>query len=32
MNKTFQNILAICIAILPVNTIMIWYRLTQTKN
>jgi len=32
MNNTFRNILAICIAILPVNIIMIWYRLTQTEN
>ncbi|WP_298238432.1 CPBP family intramembrane glutamic endopeptidase [uncultured Algibacter sp.] len=32
MNKTFRNILAICIAILPINIIMIWYRLTQTEN
>jgi len=27
-----RNILAICIAILPINLIMIWYRLTQTEN
>ena len=32
MNKAFRNILAISIAILPINIIMIWYRLTQTKN
>jgi len=32
MNKTIRNILAICIAILPINIIMIWYRLTQTEN
>ncbi len=32
MNKTFKNLLAISIAILPVNGIMIWYRLTQTEN
>ena len=32
MNKTWRNILAICIAILPINIIMIWYRLTQTEN
>ena len=32
MNKTVRNILAISIAILPVNIIMIWYRLTQTEN
>ena len=32
MNKTFRNILAISIAILPINIIMIWYRLTQTDN
>jgi len=32
MNKTFRNILAISIAILPINIIMIWYRLTQTEN
>jgi len=32
MNKTLRNILAISIAILPINLIMIWYRLTQTEN
>ena len=32
MNTTFRNILAISIAILPINIIMIWYRLTQTEN
>ena len=32
MNKTIKNILAISIAILPINFIMIWYRLTQTEN
>jgi len=32
MNKTVRNILAISIAILPINIIMIWYRLTQTQN
>ena len=32
MNKTIKNILAISIAILPINIIMIWYRLTQTEN
>ena len=32
MNKTIRNILAISIAILPINFIMIWYRLTQTEN
>jgi len=32
MNKTFRNILAISIATLPINIIMIWYRLTQTEN
>ncbi len=32
MNKTLRNILAISIAILPVNIVMIWYRLTQTEN
>lgn len=31
MNKTFRNLLAISIAILPINLIMIWYRLTQTE-
>ena len=31
-NKLVRNILAISIAILPVNLIMIWYRLTQTEN
>lgn len=32
MTKTTKNILAISIAILPINLIMIWYRLTQTEN
>jgi membrane protease YdiL (CAAX protease family) len=32
MNKAIRNILAISIAILPINIIMIWYRLTQTEN
>ena len=32
MNKTIRNLLAICIAILPVNIWMIWYRLTQTES
>ena len=32
MNNTLKNILAICIAILPINIIMIWYRLTQVEN
>ena len=32
MNKTSRNILAISIAILPINIVMIWYRLTQTEN
>ena len=32
MNKILRNILAISIAILPINIIMIWYRLTQTEN
>ena len=32
MNKTLRNILAVSIAILPINLIMIWYRLTQTEN
>ncbi|MDH3495073.1 MAG: CPBP family intramembrane metalloprotease [Acidobacteriota bacterium] len=32
MNNTFRNIIAICIAVLPINLIMIWYRLTQTEN
>lgn len=32
MNTTFKNILTICIAILPINIIMIWYRLTQTDS
>jgi len=32
MSKAFKNILAICIAILPINIIMIWYRLGQTEN
>jgi membrane protease YdiL (CAAX protease family) len=32
MNNTLKNILAICISILPINIIMIWYRLTQVEN
>ncbi len=32
MSKTIRNILAISIAIFPINFIMIWYRLTQTEN
>jgi membrane protease YdiL (CAAX protease family) len=32
MSRTAKNILAICIAILPINFIMIWYRLVQTEN
>ncbi len=32
MTKIIRNILAISIAILPINLIMIWYRLTQTEN
>ncbi len=32
MNKTSRSILAISVAILPINLIMIWYRLTQTEN
>jgi membrane protease YdiL (CAAX protease family) len=31
-NRVLKNILAISIAILPINLIMIWYRLTQTEN
>lgn len=32
MNKKIRNIISISIAILPINLIMIWYRLTQTEN
>jgi hypothetical protein len=32
INKTSKNILAISIAVLPINLIIIWYRLTQTEN
>lgn len=32
MSKISRNILAISIAILPINILMIWYRLTQTEN
>jgi len=32
MSKAIKNIIAISIAILPINIIMIWYRLTQTEN
>ena len=32
MNESLRNIIAISIAILPINIAMIWYRLTQTEN
>jgi membrane protease YdiL (CAAX protease family) len=32
MSSTIKNLLAIGIAILPINLIMIWYRLTQTES
>lgn len=32
MSQKLKSILAICIGILPVNIIMIWYRLTQTES
>ena len=32
MNKAIRSIIGISIAILPINIIMIWYRLTQTEN
>jgi len=32
MNNTLRNVLAISIAILPINVLMILYRLTQTEN
>jgi hypothetical protein len=32
MKKVIRNIIAICFAILPICTIMIWYRLTQTES
>jgi len=32
MNRVLRNIVAISIAILPINIIMIWYRLTQTED
>lgn len=32
MNKAFKNILAISISVLPINIIMIWYRLVQTEE
>jgi membrane protease YdiL (CAAX protease family) len=32
MNKILKNIIAVGIAILPINLFMIWYRLTQTEN
>lgn len=32
MTRTARHILAISIAILPINLAMIWYRLTQTEN
>lgn len=31
MNERIRNILAICIGILPINSIMLWYRLTHTE-
>jgi membrane protease YdiL (CAAX protease family) len=31
-NLVSRNITAICIGILPINFIMIWYRLTQSEN
>ncbi len=32
MNRVLRNLLAVCIGILPINVMMIWYRLTQTEN
>ena len=32
MNRTLRNVLSVSIAVLPINIIMIWYRLTQTEN
>ena len=32
MSAAFKNLLAISIAVIPINAIMIWYRLTQTEN
>lgn len=32
MNYKIRSILAICIGILPISVIMIWYRLTQTET
>lgn len=32
MSKTLRNLIALGIAILPINGIMIWYRLSQTEN
>lgn len=32
MNKILRNILAVGIAILPINLFMIWYRMTQTED
>lgn len=32
MNQTLKNLLAIAVGILPINVIMIWYRLTQTDT
>ena len=32
MNKAIRSIIGISIAILPINIIMIWYRLTPTEN
>lgn len=32
MSNSLKNIMAICIGILPINIIMIWYRLTTTEG
>jgi membrane protease YdiL (CAAX protease family) len=32
MNHKLKNILAICIGVLPINIIMIWYRLTHSEG
>ena len=32
MSQTFRNLLAVFIAIIPINGFMIWYRLTQSEN
>lgn len=32
MNRKLKNLIAICVGILPINVIMIWYRLTHSEG